>query len=253
MKCRIDAIAAAMVLALSIAGCGGSSNGTPAADANTTGIWTGAFVQGTNSFDIFALIADGQAKMLSRSAAGGAGLLYDGSVETSGNNFTGNLAAFSVGGSEQFTATLAGTLQEGESASGTFTPSAGAGAPGTFSLNYDPLNDRGSSLENISGTWLASEGENTLSIVIDSNGTLFGSDSVACTYNGTVTIVEAEINVYSIAASRSGACTSNGDYSGLAAVIDSDSENENDTLILIVSNATTNLVIEFTRASLIPV
>jgi hypothetical protein len=254
MKCRIDAIAAAMVmgLSLSIAGCGGSGSSLqppPTPDAATTGIWTGTFVQGEDTFDIFALIAGERANLLSPDAGGGNGLLYEGSVATSGNNLSGNLTAFRVGGLAQFNATLSGTLREGESASGTFTPT--VGNPGTFTLVYDPLSARGSSLENVSDNWQVSAEIGDLVIAIDTNGTLSGQDSAGCTYNGAVEIIDPAINVYSITATRTGCSIGNGDYSGLAAVIDGD--NENDTLRVIVSNDVTNVVIEFTRDTLPPV
>jgi hypothetical protein len=66
----------------------------------------------------------------------------------------------------------------------------------TLDMTYDPISDRQPSFGLVSGIWSQTAGQYTLTITINSDGSLFGSDTDGCSYLGSVTIPDPNINIY---------------------------------------------------------
>lgn len=217
------------VLMLSACGGGGGNSNPPPGNANPTGVWEGTFTQsGVGTFELVGLISNGQIRFISLDA----GVIYEGSLTVSGQNFTGSTINYEIGGEQFATSSLTGTIQTGQSISGSFTSS--NGDTGIISLTYDPITDRGSSLTTISSNWGIAVGADSLTISIDSNGLLTGSDTDSCIYNGSVEIIDADVNIYGIDLDVSSCGPDNGVYSGFAVV--TDNATENDALVIAVTS-----------------
>ena len=124
------------------------------------------------------------------------------------------------------------------SLSGTWTAS--TGETGEFTLTYLPLYERGSSLSMVEGTWTSfDENDNPFgTYTIDANGDITGSDVLGCVYTGTITIIDADVNVYEVMLTVSNCGPLDGQYSGLGAL---DTSNVNDTFLFQVDDGQTVL------------
>ena len=112
---------------------------------------------------------------------------------------------------------LDGTLD----ASGMFGDYTGEDDEGRFNLNYDPNYENSSSLDLVAGVWsftMASAGGGvyTVTMTIDDNGQLFGSDTPGCVFTGQVSIIESQYNAYRVAVVTSSCGEFDGGYAGLA-------------------------------------
>lgn len=212
-------------------GGGGSSTTSQTTNADATGVWTGTFTQnGAGTAQLTGIIANNQLRFLSIDA----GALYEGVISVNGNKFTSSTTNYEIGGTIFSSGTQSGTVNPGKTLSGTFQNS--DGSSGTFSLTYDPITSRGASLATISANWTITVGSDSLTLSIDTNGTITGSDTSGCVYNGSVTISNTGVNIYTLAISIASCSDStiNGAYTGYAVV--TDNTTTNDTLIYEVSN-----------------
>lgn len=229
-------------LALSACGGGGSSGGggsptVPA--ASPSGVWQGTLTEnGVGTTNVLGLVLADQLRFISVDDD----VVYEGTITMSGADFTAAATSYSSAGALA-TATLTGSVVTGTSMTGTFTTS--NGSSGSFSLTYDPVSARGASLATLSANWMETDGAYTISISIDSNGVLTGSDTDGCVYTGGVTIQSASINIYSISLAATSCGVFNGSYSGYGVV--SDTSITNDTLTFVVSNSNYILVGELSR------
>jgi len=133
----------------------------------------------------------------------------------------------------------------GASITGNYSTSYGSN--GTVSLAFDPITYRGSSLATISDIWSLTDGSYTLTLAVDINGRITGSDTAGCLYNGTASIIDPNINIYgvSISLTSCGNFAFNGSYSGYGVV--SDNTTTNDTLIYVIDNVNYLLFGSLTR------
>jgi len=148
------------------------------------------------------------------------GVLYWGTVVSSGNQITAALTGAALrgltfaDGSTSGTGSISGTIQPrvSISANSSFTTALGSTTTGTVSLNYLPSYNDDSSLALIAGTyfdsfWYFGEGFN-----IASNGDIFFQDPVnSCVINGKVAIINSAYNAYDIRYSYSN-CTAGFGY-----------------------------------------
>lgn len=86
----------------------------------------------------------------------------------------------------------------------------------------DTYSDLGVTLAQVSGTYSMMVSGSTTTITIAADGTLTGSDSSGCAYNGQLTIPNTDYNVYEVSFTASGCGGSdgalrNGQYTGLGA------------------------------------
>ncbi|MFP5506604.1 MAG: hypothetical protein ACLGH6_10425 [Gammaproteobacteria bacterium] len=233
-------------LTLSACGGGGSSSG-PIGSVTTsvaTGVWQGTVTEsGVGTFNVIGLIYGNDLRFVSVDA----GVLYEGTLTITGTSFTATTTNIDINGGGAFaTSTLSGTIVTASSITGTFTSS--NGSSGSFSLAYDPITTRGASLATTDANWSASDGMGyTMTLSIDANGLLTGTDTDGCVFNGTVAVLDPAVNIYGIAVDVS-LCTDaafNGSYDGYGVV--GDTTVANDTLTFVVSNVGFIIVGELDR------
>lgn len=235
---RARILCAALLLSTTLGGCGGggSSSSTPAAvaTADATGVWEGTITQnGVGTYSVTGLITGGQMRFIS--VDGNA--IYEGTVSVSGSTLTATTTNYVIDGGIFSTSTLTGTVVTASTISGTFTSS--DGGSGSFSLTYDPITTRGSSLATLTANWFVTDGVYSMSIPIDATGAINGTDSDGCVYTGQVNIIDPAVNIYGVSLTASACGLYNGAYSGYAVV--ADDTGINDILVFTVSNA--NVVI----------
>lgn len=204
-------------------GCGTTTSGTP------TGVWEGRFTEtGTGLFtDVAGIVQGDQIRLISDSNTEASA----GTITVSGGSFTASMADYDSGVANGFTTSLTGTFTAGSAMSGTFDVS--DGATGSFSLTYDPVTDKGSSLAATTGTWT----NGGLTLTISSAGAVTGSDIDSCNYIGSIGIIDSAVNIYS--ASVTVSCPGgigDGTYNGYAVISDT-SGLTNNTLNVVVHNA----------------
>ncbi|MFZ5622471.1 MAG: hypothetical protein ACOY5W_15740 [Pseudomonadota bacterium] len=207
---RARILCAALLLSTLLGGCGGggSSSSTAVATADATGVWEGTITQnGVGTYSVTGLITGGQMRFIS--VDGNA--LYEGTVSVSGSTLTATTTNYVIDGGIFSTSTLTGTVVTASSISGTFTSS--DGGSGNFSLTYDPVTTRGSSLATITANWFVTDGVYSMSIPIDATGAINGADSDGCVYTGQVNIIDPAVNIYGVSLTAS-VCAAAGAYSG---------------------------------------
>jgi hypothetical protein len=97
-----------------------------------------------------------------------------------------------------------------------------------ISAAYDDLYERNSSLALVSGTWEDASG-NTYSI--DAAGVMFGQDSSGCVYDGTVSIIDTNFDVYRISITVANCAGVDGTYRGLGVINDFIDAGDNGLLV----------------------
>lgn len=171
---RARILCAALLMSTLLGGCGGgsSSSSTPAAvaTANATGVWEGTITQnGVGTYSVTGLITGGQMRFISVDG----NVLYEGTVSVTGSTLTATTTNYVIDGGIFSTSTLTGTVVTARSISGTFTSS--DGGSGSFSLTYDPITTRGSSLATLTANWFVTDGTYSMTIPIDA-----ASDTAHC-------------------------------------------------------------------------
>lgn len=152
-------------------------------------------------------------------------------------NFSGNVIEFAApglqfsDGSTVVNGTITGTISEGF-IDALIDPDVG-GFRQIFA-SYDDLYERDSDLGLMAGTW---EDESGSTFNIDQDGAIFGQDSSACVYDGSVSIIDANFNVYRIRINVSNCDDASGSYSGLGVVDDLLAVGDSRKLLVNVNNA----------------
>lgn len=228
------------MLCVLISGCGSSNDSsavtmptTPTVtNSDPTGVWEGTFTEnGTDTFDLVGIVEDDKVILISDVR----GLIYVGTMSVSGTSFTATPTNYVNVGSLFSTANLSGSVTTKSTLSGTFSLSTGTTI--SFSLTYDPITDRGSSLAIPDGNWTETyAGVKTVAISVDSTGAMTGSNTDGCVYLGMVGIIDPAVNIYSISVNVSscGSLGLDGTYAGY--IVMSDTVTANDTIIYFVDN-----------------
>ena len=225
-----------------IQGCSGGSSSDvstppPSADADATGVWEGTFTEnGVGTFSLTGIIEGNQMRFISTDG----GAIYGGTISVSGTSFTATTTNIQIGGTVFATANLTGTVTTKSTISGTFTSS--TGSTGSFSVSYDPVTEKGSSLATTDGIWTVGS---TTAIAIDSTGALTGSDTTGCVYLGAVSIIDPAVNIYDLSVSVSSCGIYDGTYAGYVVITDNISPN--DTLVFVANNSNFVFVNYLTR------
>ena len=235
--CIHAGIGIAMVVGLALAGCGGGGSAegqdpgpTPANPANAAGLWRGpATVAGSAvQYGASALVT-----------ANGHALIYIQSLDSTipptlsptiiEGNFVDAAGELALSGATFYSLLSPKT----GSVTGRFVGTAHATATGTLtfasttynvSLAYDTQYDRASSLAAIGGVYTRSAPSGyTMTITINPDGTLNGTDTLSCIYSGNVTADLPAVNAYALNWIGTGCTNSNrnGTFAGRLALVDS--------------------------------
>ena len=145
-----------------------------------------------------------------------------GNVDVVVDKFTASLKTYSDGNAQTSSAALDGTVVIKDNITGDYTWGQDFGR---FVLNYSPLYEDPSALSKLEGIWSFSQASSgggifTFTLTIDSDGTVFGSNTAGCVYNGTFNIVDARYNVYSLSLEASLCGDLDGVYDGLASLFE---------------------------------
>ena len=214
-------------------GCGTTTTGSP------TGVWEGTFTESGISNDVVGVVQCDQIRLISE-LTGDASV---GTISVSGGSFSATrMTDYTIFGppNGEFTS-LTGTFTAGSVMSGTFDVT--DGTSGDFSLTYDPVTDKGSSLTMTAGTWV---GTNTLlQFTVDNVGAITGTNGT-CSYGGAVSIIDAAVNIYDLSITVSTCPGLDGTYSGYAVISDTIG-GTNNTLNIVVHNASLLVVDSFLK------
>jgi len=189
-----------------------------------SGIWAGSFTSTTNGaiHPVTGVVSESNEAQFVATAM--AERHYSGVVAVDGETLTGTLNTY-LGREGPFlgfdgvqSIMLDGTVAE---RSGMFGDYTGDEDGGRFNLDYSANYETGSSLDSTSGIWNYSEASAggalyTVTLDIDDNGTLFGTDTGGCVYSGQLTLIDDRFNSYQAEFNISSCITKNGDYVGLA-------------------------------------
>jgi hypothetical protein len=232
---RLQITLATMTVA-ALSGCSGGGGGedddapTPANPAEAAGLWKGsASVAGSSvPYVASALVtADGHARFYIQSTDTTvpptlAPTVVEGNLIDSGGTLALSAATF-----------YSLLTPKTGSVTGRFDGAARSNATGTLTfgsktynvdLTYDSQYDRASSLPAIAGVYTRSNAAGyTITVTINADGTLTGSDTLSCMYSGTVAADLPTVNAYDLTWNGTGCTNSNrnGAFTGRLALIDS--------------------------------
>lgn len=210
---RTSMLMTSVLLVAACGGGGGDGGGSPpVSNAAVGGLWGGVIaISGQGTLEMYGIVAeDGRAYFLQED-----GVMYWGTVSSSGNQITSTLTGAGLfglllwDGSASGTGTVSGTIQARASMSGnsTFTTALGGRTTGTIALTYDSLYDQDSSLALIAGNYADAVGLYAGVLNIAGNGDLFLQDpDSGCVINGRIAVINAAYNAYDIRLTYSG-CT----------------------------------------------
>jgi hypothetical protein len=171
--------------------------------ADPAGIYEGSLTDPGNqqSIPVIAIIAeDGEGRMSAQD-----GTYYRLSVGTTGNGLSGSFQGYSQGasfpdGTQTAGGMLSGTVQSA-AIQGTLTYVAGQTQP--LTLTFDNAYDNNTpSLAALAGSWSYSSGGFTLNATVGADGSFSATDSNACEYSGSFTIVDPSFDAYHVSYTR---------------------------------------------------
>lgn len=117
-------------------------------------------------------------------------------------------------GSTVTTGSFTGTIARRATVDGSYTLS--SGETGTISMAYNPIYERDSSLDKLTGPW-----DEQLGIqVFDPDGSFFEQDGFGCIYQGQAFILDPDYNVYGLTMMISLCGAADGEYEGVGVLAD---------------------------------
>ena len=143
-----------------------------------------------------------------------------GNVNVAADKFTASLKAYIDGNIQASPVTLDGTIETKSGIWGTYDWDQDFGR---FNLIYFPSYEKRSLLSKLEGIWVFNQASSggmiyTITFTIDPDGTLFGSNTVGCTFNGKFKIIDPRYNVYRLLLETSLCGDLDGTYKGLASL-----------------------------------
>jgi hypothetical protein len=141
-----------------------------------------------------------------------------GNVNVTADNLTATLKEYSDGNAQTSTVDLDGTIVTKDGAWGSYTWGLDFGR---FVLNYFSTYENTSALSKLEGIWTFSQASSsgltfTLALTVDPDGTVFGSTTEGCVFNGRFKIIDSHYNVYRLLLDTSLCGDLDGAYRGLA-------------------------------------
>jgi hypothetical protein len=200
----------ACVLSASLSACGGGDGGTDVAKTveYPEGVYTG-YVTSDETNKTY----EGVVGVVSENGEGHFVIPETGhqlvvQLEMSGNSFSGALRVYQPSNAITSTSALSllssigtasGTVEPRKSITGSYSSD---GFNGTFSFDYNKsVYEQASQLKQVTGMWSSESDGYSITVVIREDGTLYGSDSTGCAYEGPVTLQDVRFNDYDVAVS----------------------------------------------------
>jgi hypothetical protein len=103
-----------------------------------------------------------------------------------------------------------------------------------FQARYSEIHRRNSSLARISDTWRDDSGT---TYTIDADGSIFGQNASGCVYDGQISLIDVDYNVYRVEINTSSCQEEDGSFSGLGALFDNAEAGENGRFVFLGSEA----------------
>jgi hypothetical protein len=231
----LNAAGTVMLLALMAAcgGGGGSLAPPPPPDFDPGGLWVGTITDGesepSREVVIGLSIATGEFRFVDEEGVQYVGRLLEDAGDEVRGTFTAWVPASGIDEADtQINGTLAGTLVEQATLSGTFELE--TGETGSFELEYDADYERSSSLAKVSGNWQGFFGD-----VYSITAGQLTAEFDGCFLNGALAVIDPARNSYRISFEIANCGVYNGDYDGLATVLDFATDNDNRALVYMVN------------------
>lgn len=251
-------------LVLILAACGGGGGSStpspvvvippppppPPADELPGGHWFGTLTNDLNSVtEDFILMVDesGRFRFVSVDSA----VQMSGNFIVAGSTLDGDGIAFADAGvfwldaTSATPVTIAGTLDERSTMSGTWTTT--SGESGSFDFQYDPtFYERVSQLDQLAGSWISyDEFQNPeVTFTIAADGSFNGQNTMGCNTLGQFGLIDSGFNLFEVQATIS-SCSLAGDYVGLAFLADILAPN--DVMLYAVDNGSRAYLIGFEK------
>ncbi len=229
----------ALVIGL-VAACGGGGSdggGFSPTPSSAGGFWQGTTTADGVTQDILGFVSESKLFQFRRED----GAQFFGTLTINGNtataSFTGVPAANSTfaDGSTQGSGTLTATIQSRVqlSVTATFTTQNSTTSNITMTVQYDAGYEADSSLATVDGnfTSIASPGSDAFTI---NNGVVTYSDGTGCMANGTVTLIDAQYNLYNVEFTFAGCPVAQQNGLQLTGLLAIDLTNDPDTLLMAV-------------------
>ena len=145
-----------------------------------------------------------------------------GNANVAVDKLTASLRAYSDGNVQAPPVTLDGTVETKDGIWGEYTWDQDFGR---FNLIYVSSYEKRSALNKLEGIWVFNQASSsglvyTITLTIDPDGTVFGSDTLGCVYNGSFQIIDSSFNVYRLLIETSLCGDLDGSYEGLASLLE---------------------------------
>ena len=145
-----------------------------------------------------------------------------GDVSVTADTFTTSLKTYSDGNIQTPLVALDGTVETKDGIWGEYNWDQDFGR---FNLFYFSSYERPSLLSKLAGIWDFNQASSgglvyTITFTIDPDGTVFGSNTLGCVYNGSFQIIDSRYNVYHLSLEASLCGDLDGDYEGLASLFE---------------------------------
>ena len=226
---KVPAFGSLFLTSLTLAACGGGGGGTstptsnpPPGTESAVGLWKGTITStgsGQTQQALGTVTDDGQFHLMTAN-----GVNYVGQMAASPGNFSMTMSGYvPVGqtfpnGAQNGSMSFSGTVTSSGMMSGTYS---GAGESGTFSMTMDPMGTRSASMQMVAGTYTRSNSSGyTVTMTVDSNGQMTGSDTQGCVFNGTVSVPFPAHNFYGMNMTVTSCGALNGSYNGMGTLVD---------------------------------
>ena len=180
------------------------------------GLWRGLFdISGRGQYDFTALYVGGRVTAYSVAS----NVVYRGAVIGDEGSYRSRMAMYirngRLFGAVQFDGTV---TRRARSIIARFRTS--AAETGTLKLAYDKLFERRVALPMLAGLWERSGGKLSLSVDVDPDGNLRGTNSAGCSYEGTVREIRPGINAFNVQLEIASCGDTDGRYDGMLHVGD---------------------------------
>lgn len=249
LACSMPLIAAAMA---SCTADGGFTEAPIIINESAAGIYTGTFTSTAGAepvdYQVTGIISQAH---IGQFIIAESDRHYSGRLNVFGSDLTGTLTQyrgvqdrfFGIDGVDSIA--FDGRVAESDTIVADYS---GENDEGSLALAYDPSYETDSSLDKTSGIWMYSGAAGyTVTLTIEANGDIFGSDTNGCVYSGLISILDEDYNVYRVVVMISECGLINDEYPGLAFLSDFDGGVLN-RLTLSVSNDVIAFVSDLDKA-----